>query len=93
MTTLAALAAALIRAAVPVALPGMSGDVQASADHVTYEVGTGRVLLEGNAMIRRGAVVLRARSATWNPPSGEGPAARGGVRLSRRPVRSSTLRT
>jgi LPS-assembly protein len=78
---LAALAAAtLVRAAAPAPLPGVAGDVQVTADHVTYEVGTGRVLLEGNAVIRRGAIVLRARSASWDPVSAEVRAS-GGVLL------------
>jgi LPS-assembly protein len=81
VTALAALAtAALVHAAPPAGLEGMSGDVQVSADAVTYEVGTGRVLLEGHAVIRRGAVVLRARSATWEPSTAEVRAA-GGVLL------------
>jgi LPS-assembly protein len=58
----------------------MGGDVQVSADSVTYDVGTGRVVLEGNAVIRRGAVVLRARSAEWDPSTAEVRAA-GGVLL------------
>ncbi len=84
MSLLAAIAAAglLARAAadVPAALPGATGDVQVTADHVTYEGATGRVLLEGNAVLRRGAVVVRARSISWDPASDEVRAS-GGVLL------------
>ena len=84
MSLLAAIAAAglLARAAadVPAALPGATGDVQVTADHVTYEGATGRVLLEGNAILRRGAVVIRARSISWDPASDEVRAS-GGVLL------------
>jgi LPS-assembly protein len=81
VTVLAALAtAALVHAAQPSPLERLGGDVQVSADSVTYDVGTGRVLLDGNAVIRRGAVVLRARSATWDPSAAEVRAA-GGVLL------------
>jgi LPS-assembly protein len=84
VSLLAAFAAAglLARAAAGPALGGMamSGDVQATADRFTYEVGTGRVQLEGNVVVRRGAVTLRARSAEWDPATGEVRAA-GGVLL------------
>jgi LPS-assembly protein len=80
VTVLATLAAALVHAALPAQLDGLAGDVEVTADSVTYDVGTGRVLLDGNAVIRRGAVVLRARSATWDPSSAEVRAA-GGVLL------------
>lgn len=66
----------LARTAVAPASPplggmAMVGDAELTADRFTYEVGTGRVLLEGNAVVRRGAAVLRARSATWDPATGE----------------------
>ena len=49
------------------AVPPVTGDVQATADSVRYDVGTGAIVLEGNAMVRRGAVVLRAASARYDP--------------------------
>jgi LPS-assembly protein len=83
--TLPALLAALVARATPAAPavpapPRIAGDVQVAADKVTFVPSTGRVLLEGNARVRRGAVVLRARSAEWDPATGEVRAA-GGVLL------------
>ncbi len=82
MSPLAAIAAAglLARAASPSPTLAVAGDVQVSADRLTYEGATGRVLLEGNAVVRRGAVVIRARSASWDPTTGE-VRATGGVLL------------
>jgi LPS-assembly protein len=87
VSLLAAVAAAglLARAAAAPAAPAfggmaVTGDVQATADRFSYEVGTGRILLEGNVVVRRGAVTLHARSATYDPQSGEVRAA-GGVLL------------
>lgn len=79
---LAALLARAAAAAPPAGAlpPGLAGDVELSADRVTYEPSTGRVLLDGNARLSRGAVVLRARSAQWDPATGEVRAA-GGVLL------------
>ncbi len=54
--------------------------MKVTADRVRYEMSTGRVLLEGNAVVRRGAIVLRARSAEWDPATGE-VRATGGVLL------------
>jgi LPS-assembly protein len=82
-TTLALLAALLARAAsaAPPALGALpTGDVEVHADRVTYEAVTGRVLLEGNTVVRRGAITLRARSAEYDPATGEVRAA-GGVLL------------
>ncbi len=81
--TLAALATAgiltrLCAAALPApALP--QGDVRIEGD-VTYEPGTGRMLVQNGGVLRRGAVTIRARSFTWDPESGEIRAA-GGVLL------------
>ena len=81
--TLAALATAgilarLCAAALPApALP--QGDVRIEGD-VTYEPGTGRMLVQNGGVLRRGAVTVRARSFTWDPESGEIRAA-GGVLL------------
>ncbi len=84
MPLLTALAAAGLiaraAAAVPAVPPGMAGDVQVSADRLTYEGASGRVLLEGNAIVRRGAVVVRARSISWDPTTDEVRAS-GGVLL------------
>lgn len=83
MSLLAVLtAAALVSGAsvdVAAAPPG-AGEVRITADRVSYDVSTGRVLLEGDARVVRGAVVLRARSATYDPETNEVRAA-GGVLL------------
>jgi LPS-assembly protein len=73
VTILAALVAGLLAQAAPLASvpPSLAGDVTVSADRVSYEGGTGRVRLEGHAAVRRGAVTLRARSATYDPETGE----------------------
>lgn len=84
MTTLAALAAAGLLASAP--LPssprvdaGTRGDLEIQGD-VTYQPGTGRILIENGAVLRRGAVTIRSRSATYDPASGE-VRATGGVLL------------
>lgn len=81
-TVLALSLALLARAALGAApaLPGLAGDAELTADHVTYEPASGRVALEGNAVVRRGAAVLRARSADYDPATGEVRAS-GGVLL------------
>jgi LPS-assembly protein len=82
VTLLASLAAFGLAALAPHlgAVPPVTGDVQATADSVRYDVGTGAVVLEGNAVVRRGAVVLRAASARYDPTTGE-VRATGGVLL------------
>jgi LPS-assembly protein len=79
--TLAVLAAAGLLARLAAAAPPVAagGDVRIEGD-VTYEPGTGLLLVENGAVIRRGAVVLRARSATYDPATGEVRAS-GGVLL------------
>jgi LPS-assembly protein len=67
-------------AALAAAPAGVAGDVHVTGDSVTYDGATGRVLLEGNAVVRRGAVVLRARSISWDPATDEVRAS-GGVLL------------
>lgn len=67
----AALLARLALGAPPALPPGVMGDVDVTADHVGFEPGTGKILLEGHAVVRRGAIVLRARSAEWDPATGE----------------------
>ncbi|WP_242396142.1 LPS-assembly protein LptD [Anaeromyxobacter oryzisoli] len=54
----------------PGALPGGTGEVSVQADRITREP-DGRVHLEGHAMLRRGVVTLRARSARIDPETGE----------------------
>jgi len=68
---IAALVARLALAAPAALPPGVMGDVEVTGDRVTYEPATGRLLLEGNALVKRGAIVLRARSAEWDPATGE----------------------
>jgi LPS-assembly protein len=76
----AALAAAgLIARLAAAPPPAGAGDVRIEGD-VTYDAGTGRILIENGAVLRRGAVVLRARSATYDPVTGEVRAS-GGVLL------------
>ncbi len=59
--------------------PASPQDVRIEGD-VTYQPGTGRLLVENGAVLRRGAVTIRARSATYDPASGE-VRATGGVLL------------
>lgn len=76
MTPIAALAAAGILARLCAADPQLPatasgvGDVRIEGD-VTYQSGTGRLLVENGAVLRRGPVVIRARSATFDPATGE----------------------
>ncbi len=69
MTMLAAFAAAGLLARLCAAGPA-GGDVQIEGN-VSYEVGTGRVLVRDGAVLRRGGVVVRSRSATYDPGTGE----------------------
>jgi len=73
--SLAALATAGLLAglgAVPVSpLTVGGGDVSAEAGAARFEGATGRYLLEDGVVIRRGLVVLRARSAIWDPATHE----------------------
>jgi LPS-assembly protein len=94
LTPLAALAAAGLawRLAVAAAPPGPPQDVRLEGD-VTYQPGTGLLLVENGAVLRRGAVTVRARSATYDPATGEVRAA-GGVLLTdpTRVVRADGIR-
>lgn len=89
--TLAALSAAgflaWLCAAAPISPPASSSsraelaaptDVRIEGD-VTYQPGTGRLLVENGAVLRRGAVTIRARSATFDPATGEVRAAGGAL--------------
>lgn len=67
----AALAAGAALAAPAALPPALRGDVQVSADDVRYDPATDRVRLQGNVVVRRGAIFLRARSAEWDPATGE----------------------
>jgi LPS-assembly protein len=81
VTLLAALAAVGLAALAPdLSAAPLTGDVQVTADEVRYDVGTGEIVLEGNAVVRRGAVVLRAGSARFDPKTQE-VRATGGVLL------------
>lgn len=81
--------APLVAAAAP---PPPSPDVQIEGD-VTYQPGTGKLLVENGAVLRRGAVTIRSRSATYDPETGEVRAA-GGVLLTdpTRAVRADAIR-
>jgi LPS-assembly protein len=72
LTRLAALAATagLIAPLAATAAPLAPVDVQIEG-RVTYQPGTGRILVEDGAVLRRGAVTLRARAATFDPATGE----------------------
>lgn len=86
MTRLAALlAAALVavtagRAAADPAPLGATGDIVVDAGRVTWSGATGRYALEDGVVLRRGAITLRARSASYDPTTGE-VLATGGVLL------------
>lgn len=74
MTSLAALLAAgllALSAAVTPAPTGTTGDVSVEAGIVSYQADTGVYRLEGGVILRRGVVALRARSATYDPSTGE----------------------
>jgi LPS-assembly protein len=73
------LVAAVVLAAAPAAAPEPPLEILESGE-ISYESGTGRWFLTGGAVLRRGAVTLRARSATYDPRTGE-VSATGGVLL------------
>jgi LPS-assembly protein len=74
---LVALAAAGLVAAAP--LPG-DGEARVTATTAVFDVGAGTYRLEGDVVITRGGVTLRAGKATYDPRSGEVTAS-GGVLL------------
>ncbi len=79
MPILVALATAgLLAAAAPSAVEG--GDAKVQAATAIFDVASGTYRLEGDVVIRRGAVTLRARTATYDPRTGEVTAG-GGVLL------------
>ncbi|WP_242344811.1 LPS-assembly protein LptD [Anaeromyxobacter terrae] len=67
-------AAAARRGALP------EGDIHVDAGTVTYDASTGSFLVEDGAVLRRGTVVLRARTARYDPETSE-VVATGGVLL------------
>ena len=69
MHLLAALVAAGLLAAAP-AVPGGAGDARIDAGSTVYDVDTGTWRLSGGVVVTRGAIRLRARSATWDPRTG-----------------------
>ncbi|HET8538939.1 MAG TPA: LPS-assembly protein LptD [Anaeromyxobacter sp.] len=81
MSILAALGL-VARLAIAAPVPAPSGDVRIEGD-VTYEPGTGLLLVQNGAVLRRGDVVVRSRSATYDPATGEIRAS-GGVLVSDR---------
>ncbi|HET8732246.1 MAG TPA: LPS-assembly protein LptD, partial [Anaeromyxobacteraceae bacterium] len=52
-------------------LPGPGGPVDVEAGLVTYDVSRERWVLEGDVRLRRGTVLLRARTASYDPTTGE----------------------
>ncbi|HEY6098181.1 MAG TPA: hypothetical protein VIW03_02045, partial [Anaeromyxobacter sp.] len=67
-------------------------DVHIEGD-VTFQPGAGTILVEHGAVLRRGAVTIRARSATYDPATGE-VRATGGVLLTdpTRAIRADAIR-
>ncbi len=51
-------------------LPAPGGTVEVEADLVTFDASRERFLLDGSVRIRRGVVLLRARTASYDPASG-----------------------
>ncbi len=51
-------------------LPGPGGTVDVEAATVTYDLAKERFLLEGGVRMRRGEVLLRARTASYDPATG-----------------------
>jgi LPS-assembly protein len=51
-------------------LPGPGGEVEVEAGAITYDAATDRFQLAGGIVLRRGAVVLRARAASYDPRTG-----------------------
>ena len=52
------------------ALPGPGGPVEVEAGSISYDAAAERFLLEGGVRLRRGVVLVRARSARYDPRSG-----------------------
>ncbi|ACL66033.1 OstA family protein [Anaeromyxobacter dehalogenans 2CP-1] len=72
MIALAAVAAAgLLALSAPPSIPATAEDLTVEAGSVTYRADTGRYQLEGGVVLRRGVVTLRARSASYDPSTGE----------------------
>ncbi|MEI6225691.1 MAG: LPS-assembly protein LptD [Deltaproteobacteria bacterium] len=58
-------------AAASASLPGPSGAVDVEAGLITYDAARERFVLEGAVHLRRGALLLRARTASYDPRTGE----------------------
>ncbi len=72
MTAVLALAAAGVLAAASPADPAAGKDgVSVEAELVRCDASTGACRLEGNVVVRRGAITLRARTARYVPATGE----------------------
>ncbi len=56
--------------AAPSALPGPGGPVEVEAGRITWDGARDRYLLEDGVKLRRGTVLVRARSATYDPGAG-----------------------
>jgi LPS-assembly protein len=96
LTPFAALSAAALLAGLsatpPAPLAGATGDVTFEAKQVVFDGATGTYQLDGDAMVRRGGVVLRARHAKLNPTTGEVWASGGALLLdATRAVQAETL--
>jgi len=52
-------------------LPGPGGSIDVEAGLVTWDAGRERFVLENGVRLQRGSVVLRARSASYDPKTGE----------------------
>ena len=66
-----ALLAPGLSSAASATLPGPGGTVDVEAPELTYDAETERFTLSGGARLRRGALLLRARSVRYDPKTGE----------------------
>lgn len=57
-------------AAASASLPGPSGPVDVEAGSLTYDAAADRFILSDGVRLRRGAVLLRARTASYSPKEG-----------------------
>lgn len=75
VSSLAAAAAGLLAlsaaSAPPAPAPAGKGDVSVEAGSLSYQADTGTYRLADGVVVRRGLVTLRARSATYDPTTGE----------------------
>ena len=66
-----AAAGALVAASAQASPAVGEGDVRIEAERMVCDAESGRCLLEGRVLLRRGEVSLRADRATWTPETGE----------------------